>query len=162
MESSVIAESRPTPVIADLQENLLQRWIVKLRWPIFALVGFILIASHNGYWRLGRDSALYRTVARNLASGHGYTFRNQREHHIYPGLPYLLAGIDRIFGRQDAIHPRAALMAMMLISFLTLVVVYHLVRSYFPPWMAVAVTTGWPAVGRTVASKPRLVRSFAT
>lgn len=142
MESSVIAQTKPQPVIADLQENLVQRWIVKLRWPIFALVAFVLIAAHNGNWRLGRDSALYRSVARNLASGHGYSFRGQRENHAYPGLPYLLAAIDKIFGRQDAIHPRAALLMMLGMSFLTLVMVYHLVRTYFPPWIAVAVTTG--------------------
>jgi hypothetical protein len=129
-------------VIADLQDNLIQRWVVKLRWPIFVLVGLILLAAHNGNWRLGRDSSLYRAVADNLASGRGYTFRGQREHHIYPGLPYLLAGIDKIFGRQDPIHPRAALWVMFAISILTLVVVYQLVKTYFPPWIAVAVTTG--------------------
>ena len=142
METSVVSESPPQPVIADLQENLVQRWIVKLRWPIFALVGFILIAGHGGYWRIGRDSALYRSVADNLASGRGYTFRGQRERHVYPGLPYLLAGVDKVFGRQDQMQPRAALLTMLVVSLLTLVVVYHLVRSYFPPWIAVAATTG--------------------
>ena len=120
----------------------MQRWIVKLRWAIFALLGFLLIASHNGYWRIGRDSALYRSVADNLASGRGYTFRNQREHHIYPGLPYLLAGIDRVFGRQSQMHPRVALLVMMAMGIATLVVVYQLVSTYFPPWIAIAVTCG--------------------
>jgi hypothetical protein len=142
LQSSVVSETKPASVIADFQENLVQRWIVKLRWPIFSLVAFMLVAAHNGYWRLGRDSALYRSVANNLASGRGYTFRGQRENHIYPGLPYLLAGIDKIFGRQDPVHPRAALAVMLLMSFATLVIVYHLVRTYFPPWVAVAVTTG--------------------
>lgn len=138
----MIVESRPASVIADFQENLVQRWIVKLRWVIFALLGLLLIAGHNGYWRIGRDSALYRSVADNLASGRGYTFRNQRERHIYPGLPYLLEGIDKIFGRQSQLHPRAALLVMLLMGMATLVVVYQLVRTYFPPWVAVAVTTG--------------------
>jgi len=142
LESPVVHYAEPTTPIPEPPENLVQRWIVKLRWPIFALVGFILVSAHNGYWRLGRDSALYRSVADNLASGRGYTFRGQREHHIYPGLPYLLAGIDKTFGHQDPIQPRAALLIMLVISLLTLVVVYHLVRSYFPPWIAVAVTTG--------------------
>jgi hypothetical protein len=31
---------------------------------------------------------------------------------------------------------------MLVMSLLTLVVIYHLVRTYFPPWIAVAVTTG--------------------
>jgi hypothetical protein len=142
LQASVIEYSPPQPVIADLQENLVQRWIVKLRWPIFTLVAFILFSAHNGYWRLGRDSALYRSVADNLATGHGYTFRGERERHIYPGLPYLLAGIDKVFGRQDRLHPRAALWVMMFISILTLVIIYHLIGTYFPPWIAVAVTTG--------------------
>ncbi len=115
---------------------------MRLRWPIFTLVAFILISAYNGQWRLGRDSSLYRDVARNLASGKGYIFRGQRERHIYPGLPYLLAGIDKVFGRQDPLRPTAALIIMIIISLLTLVMVYLLVRTYFPPWVAVAVTTG--------------------
>src|SRR5437868_14655888 len=101
-----------------------------------------MIAGHNGFWRIGRDSALYRSVGDNLASGKGYIFRGQRERHIYPGLPYLLAGIDKVFGPQDALRPTAVLIIMMVTSLLTLVMVYLLVRTYFPPWMAVAVTTG--------------------
>ena len=46
-------------------------------------------------------SRVRRSVADNLASGRGYTFRGERERHIYPGLPYLLAGIDKVFGHQD-------------------------------------------------------------
>ncbi len=142
LESPVVHYAEPTTPIPEPPENRVQRWIVKLRWPIFALVGFILIVSYNGYWRIGRDSALYRSVANNLVTGRGYTFRAQHEHHIYPGLPYLLAGIDKIFGRQDPLHPRAAMLIMMVMSILTLVIVYHLVSTYFPPWIAVAVTTG--------------------
>ena len=141
LESPVV-HAEPTTPIPQPSENIVQRWIVKLRWPIFALLVFILLAAHNGYWRIGRDSALYRSVADNLASGRGYTFRGQREHHIYPGLPYLLAGIDKVFGRQSPMHPRAALLVMMTMGMLTLVVVYYLVSTYFPPWIAVAVTTG--------------------
>ena len=95
-----------------MPENPLLRWIVRFRWVFFLFVGVLLVGAYNGQWRVGRDSAEYRQVARNLAEGRGYTFRGEREQHIYPGLPYLLAGIDRVFGKQDALSPRAAMAIM--------------------------------------------------
>lgn len=117
-------------------------WIVALRWVFFALVGLLLVVGYNGRWRIGRDSSLYREVARNLAAGRGYTFRGEHERHIYPGLPFMLAGIDRVFGPQDPLRPQAAILVMLGIAVATLVTVYHLVRTCYPRWMAVCVTTG--------------------
>lgn len=122
--------------------HILQIWFVKLRWLIFAVVAVNLLASFNGQWRIGRDSSLYRAVGENLAAGRGYTFRGQRERHVYPGLPVLLAAVERICGHQDALRPRAALAIMLVMAALTLVVIYQLVRTYFPEWIAVCVTTG--------------------
>jgi hypothetical protein len=124
------------------QDNPLLRWIVRLRWTIFLFVAIIHLAAFNGQWRIGRDGSLYRAVAHNLASGEGYTFRGQRENHIYPGLPLLLAGIEKTFGFQDPLRPTASLIIMTLLGGVTLVVIYHLVRTYFPLWVAVCVTTG--------------------
>ncbi len=125
-----------------MDENAVQRLIVRLRWPIFILAALVIVSAHNGQWRLGRDSSLYREVADNLASGKGYTYRGQRENHSYPGLPYFLASIDKVFGRQDPLQPRAALVIMMILGLLTLAVIYYLVRTYFPPWVAISVTFG--------------------
>lgn len=146
-ESSV---SRAAPIVLDRslsaspgeRTNFLQIWFVKLRWFIFAIVALNLVVSFNGQWRIGRDSSLYRAVGENLAAGRGYTFRGQHERHVYPGLPVLLAAVERICGHQDALRPRAALAVMLVMAGLTLVVVYQLVRTYFPEWIAVCVTTG--------------------
>jgi hypothetical protein len=118
------------------------RSIVRLRWPTFIFVILLITAAYNGRWRVGRDSALYREVARNLATEKGYTFRSQHERHIYPGLPLLLAGIDKVFGIQDPLQPRVAQAVMLFLGLLTLVVIYYLVLAYYPPWLAVCVTTG--------------------
>src|ERR1051325_2125526 len=134
--------SRPLHLVVLEQENLLQRWFAKLRVPIFIFVGLLLVAGYNGKWRIGRDSSLYREVAKNLQEGKGYTYRGERQRHIYPGLPYLLAAIDRVFGKQDPLAPRAALRVMVLFAAITLVAIYQLIRVYYPRWAAVCVATG--------------------
>jgi hypothetical protein len=116
-------------------------WVARYRWPIFALISLLYIASFNGQWRVGRDSALYRAVARNLADGHGFTFNGKRERHAYPGLPLLLAGVNKIFG-DDPLRPIPALLLMIACALAILVVVYRLVLVHFPRWMAVMVTCG--------------------
>lgn len=122
--------------------NAAQQWLVRLRWPILILAGVLLIIGYNGQWRVGRDSALYRAVGENLAQGNGYTFRGERQKHIYPGLPYLLAGVEKVFGKQDALRPWAAQGVMLALALLTLLATYHLVRAYFAEWIAVCVTFG--------------------
>ena len=124
------------------QQNAVLRSFVRFRWPILAVVVVILLSCYNGRWRIGRDSALYRAVAHNLATGQGYTFRGEHERHIYPGLPLILAGIERTFGAEDPMRPRVALNLMVGMAVLTLVAVYNAVRLYFPTWVAVCVTTG--------------------
>lgn len=142
LSSLVTLEQPLATTAAPSQEFWLLRWFVRLRWMFFALVAAALLAGHNGQWRIGRDSALYREVARNLSHGNGFTFRGDRERHAYPGMPVLLAGIDKVFGSQDGLRPRAALCVMLLIAFLTLIVIYRLIAEHFPRWAAVCVTTG--------------------
>jgi hypothetical protein len=124
------------------QQNLVLRSYVRYRWPIFALVVVIILACFNGRWRIARDSALYRGVARSMVAGNGYTFRGDHERHVYPGFPLILAGIERVFGRQDPMRPLASQVVLVAMALLTLVVIYHAIRLYFPPWIAVCVTTG--------------------
>lgn len=125
--------------VADLP---VLRLAVRLRWVYFALVVVLLAAGYNGQWRTGRDSALYRSVAQSLAAGEGYKFRGERERHVYQGLPRMLAGIDRVFGSEPAMRPGAAQAVMLGLALLTLYVVYHLIRTRYPRWVAVCVTTG--------------------
>jgi len=122
--------------------NPLLRSVVRFRFALFALLGVMLLAGYNGQWRIGRDSSRYREVARNLVSGKGYRFREHRERHVYPGLAYFLAGVDKSFGTQDPMRPRAALIITTCLGAITLVVIYHLVLAYYPLWIAVCVTIG--------------------
>ena len=132
----------PDPITDAAADNLMLHWIVRLRWPIFVLLAIIQIAAFNGRWRIGRDGSLYRSVAHNLATGQGYTFRGQRETHVYPGLPRMLATVEKIFGEEDVLRPIVSLTIMALLGALTLVIVYQMIRLHFPLWMAVCVTTG--------------------
>ena len=76
-----------------------------------------------GQWRIEPDSALYLSIARNLAEGQGYTYHGQPHNLVYPGLPYLLAGTLKVFGT-ETLWPAHAL--MLAISFATLALVYRL------------------------------------
>lgn len=127
---------------AAAAENPLLRLVVRWRWWIFLTLAIMQIAAFNGRWRIGRDGALYRAVGHNLATGNGYTFRGQRERHVYPGLPWLLAAVEKVVGPEDAPRPVASLTIIALMGALTLVAVYHLVQLYYPLWVAVCVTTG--------------------
>lgn len=142
METDVQREIPAAPPADDGTDNVLLRAIVRFRWIFFLFIGALLIAGYNGQWRVGRDSSRYRELARNVAAGKGYTYRGQGERQIYRGLPFLLVGIERVFGKQDALRPRAALLVMTCLGLITLIVVYYLVLAYYPPWIAVCVTTG--------------------
>jgi hypothetical protein len=67
------------------------------RWLLTAMLAVYLL-SFNGRWRIEPDSALYLTIARNLAQGQGYSYHGQLNRLAYPGLPVLLAGTFWIFG----------------------------------------------------------------
>jgi hypothetical protein len=147
--SSTVENSQPlTPRLAgqapedqDAQLPILQL-IVRWRWAFFILLAAIQLATFNGRWRIGRDGALYRDVAQNLAAGKGYTYRDALETHVYPGLPLLLAGIEKVFGPQDPLQPTATLIVMGLIGVATLIVIYQLMKMYLPQWLAVCIVTG--------------------
>jgi 4-amino-4-deoxy-L-arabinose transferase-like glycosyltransferase len=124
---------------APAEDNPLLRGLARYRVAIFIFVGLFYILAFNGQWRVGRDSALYRGVGHSLATGQGYTFRGERQTHVYPGLPYVLAGFERVFG--EKIHdPVPELLLMVSLAVLTLVVVYKLIAMHFSTWVAVHVT----------------------
>src|SRR5436190_15920374 len=72
--------------------------IVRYRWLLFGLCLLPYIISFNGRWRIGLDSSIYRGLARSISSGRGYHFGEFGTHQIYPGLPLLLAGVNKIAG----------------------------------------------------------------
>ena len=103
------------------------------------MVAVMYLLGFNGQWRIERDSALYLTVGRNLAEGRGYTYRDQQNHLIYPGLPLMLAGLDRLFHTSGPLPP---LIAMLLLGWATLGLTYRLFSLYAGRRVAVLITLG--------------------
>src|SRR5688572_14648132 len=147
------------PVLADehFVENKLTEGIARCRIFFFLFVAFLYLVSFNGQWRVGHDSAIYRGLAANIAAGRGYVFGEWATRQAYPGLPYLLAGVQRLCGVQDLAPLRDAgalefvgrrvdttvsVLVILAMSVLTLVLTYRLIRLHYPQWVAVCITFG--------------------
>lgn len=111
----------------------------RYRVPIFVAIVLIYLAGFNGIWRPEPDAALYLTVGRNLAEGHGYTYHGEPHLLAYPGLPWLWALVYLIV-------PDHAMLAahglMLLMGFATLAVCYRLFYLHVGRSMAVWMTLG--------------------
>jgi hypothetical protein len=126
--------------------NRLLAMIPPLRWGFFALAALVLLAGFNGKWRIGRDSAAYRGLGHQLATTGKYHFRSKagqvryidHQDTRYPGLPILLAGAERVFGRSDF----AAVALIFVLGVAAVVLTYRLARPELPAWLAVAATFG--------------------
>ena len=102
-----------------------ESFIDKYRLPlVFLIFGFYLL-SFNGLWRLGPDSALYLSVASNLAHNLGYTYQGEPHRLAYPGLPYLIATLMRLSPKNYIFYADASILAMGLFAF---VACYRLFR----------------------------------
>ena len=118
----------------------------------FILVGVLIVAAFNGHWRIGRDSAAYRGLGHQLATTGTYHFRDRvsstlysdQQDTRYPGMPVLLAGVEKVFGRSDT----AAVLAVTFMAIATLLLTYRLVKPTVPAWLAVAALFGMGANGR--------------
>lgn len=125
---------------ADLFLGWVDRW---RRWLLGATVMMYLLGI-NGQWRIEPDSALYLSIARNLATGQGYTYHDKPCAIAYPGLPYALSLIFRVF--PGAIHHPLHLvpenLLMLLTAGLTLALTYRLMLLNAGRPTAVLVTCG--------------------
>jgi len=133
---AALPQTRREPRLPGDDETPLTRWIVAYRVHIFVVAAVFYALAFNGQWRVGRDSALYRGLAHSLASGQGYQFTDFSARQIYPGLPVLLAGLEKVFGQRDW----PPIILIHLFSLGCLVVTYRLIRLRFPQWVAIAVT----------------------
>ena len=86
----------PCPVLDEPQGDL--RRLRRVRIGILVLVGLLYVAGVGPKWWPTKDSALYLTLARNLAEGHGYVVDGQPCNFGSPGLPWLLAPVYAAFG----------------------------------------------------------------
>ena len=143
-------ESAP-PVQPVPEESWLQQQIVRWRWAAFSLIGLIFALVYNGQWRIGNDSALYRALGHNLATGKGYTFRGELHEHAFPGLPTILAGLEHLFGPT----PVPFLLLNLALAIATLVLIYRMLLSEAPRWIAVTVVTlvGFNAYFQTLTAE---------
>lgn len=113
-------------------------WIVRWRWLLAPAWILMHLLAFNGQWRIGADSATFRAVAHSLATGEGYAVLGEHQRQVYPGLPFLLAGLERLFG--DAVWP--AILVMLAVSAAILALTYRLIRRVEPAWVATVVTAG--------------------
>src|SRR5258706_4166491 len=148
-----MAKSGDGKASAPGRDNQLLALIPRWRSLFFILIGLMIVSAFNGQWRIGRDSAAYRKLGHQLAVTGKYNFRDKsdaasysdQQDIRYPGMPLLLAGVERVFGRSDT----AAVLAVTLMAIATLLLTYRLVRPIVPLWVAIAVGF-WIGGDRTV------------
>src|SRR4051812_34649312 len=147
-----VLEMRSAPP-APARENALLALIPRWRWAFFTLIGLLILLAFNGKWRIGRDSAAYRGLGHQLVTTGKYVFRDKHDSSAmyadqqdtrYPGMPLVLAGVEKVFGRSDA----PAVLFVVLSALATLILTYRLVKPALPPWLAIAVAFGMGANGR--------------
>jgi hypothetical protein len=127
-----------SPESVRLSDILLQ-YIDGRRWTVFAIIAAAYLLGFNGQWQIEPDGGLYLTLGRNLALGHGYTFRGVPHSMVYPGLPYALAGLYAVFGRHVIF---AADVFILLCAVAALALTYRLVLLAYDRPTAVVVTLG--------------------
>jgi hypothetical protein len=111
------------------------------RKPLLIVLVLFYFCGFNGQWQLGPDSALYLSLARNIALGRGYTYHGIPHTMVYPGLPYALALFFKLF-RSTSAAIVAADVLMLLCGFGVLAATYRLVLLAFGRPSAVMVTLG--------------------
>ena len=98
-----------SPAAGDLRPHLLRRVLAadlpaaivtlvyryRIWLTVFTLAIYLL--GFNGRWRVEPDAALYLSLGRNLAEGHGYTHLGKPHHLAYPGLPWIIAATFKVF-----------------------------------------------------------------
>ncbi len=112
-------------------------WGDRHRYWLLIVVPLLYFAAFNGQWRVAPDSALYASLGRNLAEGHGYTYQGQRHNWVEPAFPLLIAAGFRLAG-PDAFWP--TLLVLTLLSFAALGLFYHLVLLHAGRPTAVVMT----------------------
>jgi hypothetical protein len=134
----------PAPGRTAVTQIKFPHWVTKYRWWIFTTLFVFYAIAFTGDWRIGRDSALYRGMGHGLATGHGFGYSEFGKRQIYPGLPLMLAGLEKAFGG-SAVPP---LIVMHLMALGCLITTYKLVSLRFSQWLAICVTVlvgfnGW-------------------
>ena len=115
-------------------------WIDGHRWWLWAFVAACYLAAFNGQWRVQPDAALYLGIGRNIAEGHGYTFRGHADETAYPGWPLAIAAVYKVAGDRSAMPAANGL--MLLVAAGTIAATYRLVLLHAGRPTAVTVAVG--------------------
>jgi len=106
-----------------------------LPFILMALISLVYLLLVNGHWKPTWDSAIYITVSRALATGHGYTYMGYA-HTKYPFMfPLLLAPITGIFGYNFLLMRLLIVLTGLGAIWLTFI----LIRGIAGTWIALAV-----------------------
>lgn len=133
------AEPIPSPLRSE--ESVSLGWLdalVRHRKIAYAFMVLMYVASFNGIWRVGVDSALYRGLARSLARDGTYTFAGEPHTHAFAGFPLMLAALSKVFGES----PLPGLIMVCLMALATLWLIDATLRLRYPLWVATVVTLG--------------------
>ena len=75
------------------------RFSTRKAWVIAVVaVAVLYMVGVTGKWWPTSDSALYLGLARSLSVGEGYRFNGEVSADVTPGLPLVLAGLQKLFG----------------------------------------------------------------
>lgn len=124
---------------AEPLSNRIQTLVDRHRRIIFVGIVLLLAVGINCKWRPDPDSALYLTIGRNLAAGHGYTYQGQIQRLVLPGYPLLVAAAFKIFPHAGLL---ASLLTMPLMGLAALALTYRLFLLHADRTTAVVVTIG--------------------
>jgi hypothetical protein len=88
----------PVPQAPILDQPLFKGPSDRKVWTWIGIIAILTVyaAAISPHWWIGHDSALYLTLARNLADGRGYTLAGQPHTHVPPGFPLFLAGLNKM------------------------------------------------------------------
>ncbi|HMB95530.1 MAG TPA: hypothetical protein VKK61_05785, partial [Tepidisphaeraceae bacterium] len=120
---------------ADAMREDVKVWIITL-----AIVLVMYLLLQNRYWVPGGDSEVYTTIARNLATGNGYTFNGEPVSMVPPGWSTVMAAAMKI-------SPTFLLLKLLTMSCMlgSLAIMYWICRRFASPKMCaiVIVLTGF-------------------
>jgi hypothetical protein len=111
----------------------------RYRWWLWGVTLLFYLAAFNGQWRVQPDAALYLSIGRNLAGGHGYTYLGRTNRLAYPGWPLMIAATFRVFGSSSLVPIHGLLL---LLTLGTLASTYRLFLLHAGRPTAVVVTVG--------------------
>jgi hypothetical protein len=125
-------------------------WADRHRYWLLVLMPVLYLAAFNGQWRVSPDSALYASLARNLAEGKGYTYQGERHTWVEPGFPWLISWGFRLAGNEQFWPTLLVLTGLALVALR----LFYLLMRHHVGRPAAVVLTGMLALNETFFRYP--------